>query len=98
MAALPLIAYRRRKAVQQLTKSNKFLSAKVHSNRVNPDVGLPIQSFIQPPQKTAGQARSKPNPRGGNKQGSPAQLRAGSLAGNTLPSDTKTKSAARVSK
>ena len=97
MVALPLTALKRRKAVQKLRKSIKFLSAKVHNNRVNPDVGLPIQSFTQPPQKTAGQARSKSNPRGGNKQGSPAQ-RAGSLAGNTLPSVTKIKSAARVSK
>ena len=72
-------------------------TAKVHNNKVNPDVGLPIQSFIQPPQKSSQQPRTKSTSRGGNKPRSPAQG-AGSLGGSALASVTKIKTSSRVLK
>ncbi|XP_068696194.1 uncharacterized protein [Montipora capricornis] len=72
------------------------LMSKVHNNRINPDVGLPLQTSTQPPAKSSVVPKTKPSQR--NKPRSPAQ-RAGSLAGNTLAvSTTKLKSNSRILK
>ena len=76
--------------------NNTISTAKVHNNRINPDVGLPLQTSTQPPAKSSVVPKTKPSQR--NKPRSPAQ-RAGSLAGNTLAvSTTKLKSNSRTLK
>ncbi|KAL9969394.1 hypothetical protein ACROYT_G021607 [Oculina patagonica] len=67
------------------------LMSKVNNNKINPDVGLPIQSSSQmPPQKSSLQTRTKSR---STKPRSPAPpYRAGSIAGSALPSTTKIRS------
>ena len=73
-------------------------TAKVHDKKINPDVSLPVQSFMLPHQKSSLQTRTKSIPRGGTNPRSPAQ-RSGSIVGNSLLSSVpKMKSSARLSK
>ncbi|KAM7452223.1 hypothetical protein ABFA07_000403 [Porites harrisoni] len=74
------------------------LMSKVHDKKINPDVSLPVQSFMLPHQKSSLQTRTKSIPRGGTNPRSPAQ-RSGSIVGNSLLSSVpKMKSSARLSK
>ncbi|RMX55471.1 hypothetical protein pdam_00013331 [Pocillopora damicornis] len=88
--------------LNNVTEVYPDLMAKVHNYRINPDVGLPIQSFNQIPlMKSSQQARSKSTARGlGGPSISPRSpaSRAGSVGGVGLPSVTKIKSSVRVSK
>nr|XP_058949889.1 uncharacterized protein CXorf65 homolog [Pocillopora verrucosa] len=88
--------------LNNVTEVYPDLMAKVHNYRINPDVGLPIQSFNQIPlMKSSQQARSKSTARGlGGPSISPRSpaSRAGSVGGVGLPSVTKIKSSVKVSK